>query len=269
MIAGIITLLAAICVVREWSLLPDGRLHLRFFDVGQGDAALIEFPEGGTMLIDGGPDASTLRELGKTMPFMNRHIDIIALSHPNIDHLASLPEVLRRYSVKTLIMSVSGSTMPTMRELGAAAATHGTTVFIASAGQVLPLQHGASLSVLWPPAHPPASFRSDVNDLSLVLVLSYGQHRALFTGDASEKIERVLLRANTDVHAEILKVAHHGSKSATTPAFLGRVHPAVAVISVGKENPYGHPSPEVLRRLVEAHIDVRRTDERGTIDIVW
>lgn len=266
---GILAILVLALSVREWSLLPDGRLHLTFFDVGQGDAALITLPSGNRLVVDGGPDGRLLEHIGRTLPFMNRRVDILVLSHPNLDHIASLPEVLRRYRVGTVLLSISGGTLPTMGEFRSVATSRNVELTLLHAGQVIALPDGVSMTVLWPPAHPATTFTKDVNDLCLVFSLEYRGHRALFTGDISERVESVLVRAKTDLQAELLKVAHHGSISASSDLFLRQVQPTTAVVSAGAGNAYGHPRDEVLQRLTALGTRILRTDVGGTQEVIW
>ncbi len=265
----IVILACAFLGARELSLRPDGKTHVVFFDVGQGDSALITTPSGKRVLIDGGPDWATLERLGKYMPFFDRSIDMVMLSHPNADHLMSLPEVLRRYDVKAL------ATAGTRYDMGRYAATlsgaelAGVRSLVLHAGQRIALGSGADLTVLWPPATMPKGMNKDVNNESLVVRLESNGKRALFTGDMESIVEKTLVQARADVRADILKVAHHGSTSSSILEFLRLVDPDLAVISAGKGNPFGHPRSEILERLNDLGVEVRRTDLEGDIEVVW
>lgn len=258
----------AMLMLREWSLQPDGRLHLRFLDVGQGDSALLTTPSGKTMLIDGGPDWSTLEEIGKYLPFFDRHIDLLQLSHPNLDHLLSFPEILKRYDVGGILLAGTPNPLPRYNALFALAETNHVPVIMVSAGKTIDLGDGVSIRILWPPSTMPKGFPKNDNNTSVVFMLEYNDHRALFTGDEEHQVEETLVRSHADLKADILKVAHHGSRTSSTDAFLRAVHPSLAIISVG-ENSYGHPRKEVLDALAKIGAEVRRTDEVGTIEIVW
>lgn len=253
---------------REFAYRVDGKTHAAFFDVGQGDSALMTFPDGTRMLVDGGPDWSTLEHLGKTLPFFDRTIDIVVLSHPNADHMMSLPEVLRRYHVRTLL------TAGTIFSSGRYAATlsgavlAGTTLLTLSAGDHIDLAD-ATIRVVWPPKNRPPSMSKNENNDSLTLMVETPEKRILFTGDLESIVERTLVQAHADIHADILKVPHHGSKSSSSTGFLLAVQPAVAVVSVGKDNQYGHPAADVIQRLKALGIAIRRTDQEGTVEIMW
>lgn len=254
--------------IREWTLLPDGNMHLRFLSVGQGDSAMISTPEGKTIVIDGGPDWSTLEELGKHLPFFSRRIDLLVLSHPNLDHLLSFPEILRRYKVGGILMSGVEDALPRYGEIFALAEQNGIPIIAVSAGQSIEVEDNVTMAILWPPKTMPKGFTKNDNDASVVVMLKYKDQRALFTGDIEKPAEETLVRAHADLKADILKVAHHGSKTSNADAFLRAVSPSLAVISVGK-NSYGHPRPEILERLKSMGVETHRTDLEGTIEVSW
>ena len=266
----ILVLILIVCgtAFREWTFGADGDLHIRFLAVGQGDSTLITAPKGTTVLIDGGPDWSTLESLGQHLPFLKRKVDLLVLSHPNLDHLLSCPEVLKRYSVGGIVMSGAENSLPRYRKIFDLAAKHSIPIITVSAGQSIEVEEGVRMDILWPPKKMPKGFTKNENDASVVLMLRYGERRALFTGDIEKPTEETLVRADADLKADILKVAHHGSRTSSTEPFLRAVRPSLAVISVG-ENSYGHPREEVINRLLRMNIDVRRTDREGTIEVIW
>ena len=253
--------------VREWRLQPDGRTHVRFLSVGQGDASLITLSDGTTVLVDGGPDFRTLEDLGKFLPFFRRSIDILILSHPNTDHLASFPEILRRYRIREVILSGTEYPLPRYQELLALARAQHVPLRRVVAGNRLVFS-GGIIEVLWPPAHLPSALVQDINNASVVFGFVAGERRILFTGDIGNDVENVLGAARANLRADILKVAHHGSRYASSTGFLLAVQPSLAVISVG-ENSYGHPHPDTLRRLADLKIPLQRTDMSGTVDVAW
>lgn len=223
--------------------LPDKQLHLVFCDVGQGDAILISYLQT-QVLIDGGPDNKILGCLSKNMPFWDRQIEMVILTHPEEDHAGGLINVFERYGVRYFVSNGLGKS---------------STVLVKAGDQI---KIGSlHFLVLWPPKD--YEINKELNDSSVVLKLSFGHSQALFTGDISEKIEQQL-----DLEEiEILKVAHHGSKFSTSEEFLDKIKPKLAVISVGKNN-FGHPTQEVLERLKQAGVKVLRTDQQGNIEIV-
>jgi competence protein ComEC len=251
---------------------PDGRLHLTVLDIGQGDAILVEAPGGATALIDGGPDPDrTLREVGRALPFHRRQIDVVLLTHPHLDHFGGLGEVLRRYDVR---LFVDGGRSPAAAAhrtlLAAAAAEPGARVLAAVAGQRIRVGE-AELEVLFPAPDDVTGPlpEDDVNNASVVVLLRYGAFEALLTGDAEAPVEALLDQRGQLDPVEILKVGHHGSDSSTTPAFVAATRPAVAVISLGADNSYGHPHRSTLEtlRLIPG-LRVLRTDLDGRVEVV-
>jgi len=269
MTAALVLILAAISL----GSLPDGRLHLTVLDIGQGDAILVETPSGVTVLIDGGPDPElTLRRLGANLPFFERRVDLMVLSHPHQDHVAGLVEVLRRYNVGALLHAGIGfENQAYDRLLADADVEPGMSIGLARSGGVVRLDADTSLEVLYPAEADATSPlpEGDINNGSVVLLLGHGAFDALLTGDAEAPIEEALVRRGLVSQIEVLKVGHHGSASSTTRALLDATRPGVAVISAGADNEYGHPAFETLAALATVPgLTVHRTDLEGDVDIV-
>ncbi|MEQ1849470.1 MAG: ComEC/Rec2 family competence protein [Candidatus Peribacteraceae bacterium] len=261
-------LLVCLLVSREWLLLDDGRLHIRFLSIGQGDATLLTLPSGADVLIDGGMDWATLEKLPKYMSFFDRSIELVILSHDNADHLMALPEIAKRYRVDMFLTSGYGGSAR-YKAILERLRSQGSTILVMNAGDQLTLDDGVTLDVLWPPTKIKASVARGFNNVSLVAALEYQGKRILFTGDIEKVAEETLIRTNTNLRADILKVAHHGSKTSSIDGFLRRVNPTLAVISAGRDNSHGHPHEEVVERYQKHGIEVRRTDEEGDIEIIW
>jgi competence protein ComEC len=239
---------------------------LRMFDVGQGDGILLS--SGGTqILVDGGPDGSILSHLGSAMPFFDRTVDLLVLSHPHMDHLQSFPELLRRYRVKAVLMTGVDYANPRYEEFLTLLADEGARLFVADPTQDLTVGP-FDIDVLWPP---PRSFgvpMKDVNDDSVALRVTVPNGKTiLFTGDMEEGEERKILQAGVDVRADILKVAHHGSRTSSSTGFLLAVRPSLAIASVAKDNSYGLPDEDVTARYAKLGIPLRMTMDEGTIVI--
>ncbi|HPL28708.1 MAG TPA: DNA internalization-related competence protein ComEC/Rec2 [Anaerolineae bacterium] len=249
---------------------PDGRLHVTFLDVGQGDAILVQTPDGRRLLVDGGPDPTVLpAALGKRLAPWQRSLDLVALTHPDEDHLAGLVPVARRYALGLVLDTHLPHDTPTGQAWQTENATRDTPILYPQRGTTLDLGSGVRLQVLHPGDSPLAATRSDSNNNGLVLRLSYGRASFLLTGDLEMEGEQQLLRQeDLALDATVLKVAHHGARTATTLRFLEAVTPQVAVISVGAGNSYGHPTAEVLQRLQAAGAQVLRTDECGDVEVV-
>ena len=261
--AGIALVLVLVLLLSFWSGAPDGRLHVTFLDVGQGDAILIESPSGRRVLVDGGPSPSLLMShLGRRMPFWDRSLDLVMLSHPHEDHIAGLIPVLERYRVDAVVFREVGCVTPTCVEWDRLLAEKGIPVYSGEAGLVIEVEEGLTLEVL----HPGVRILVDAcfNDNSVVARLTYGAVSVLLTGDIEVYAESVLLAEGFHLASTVLKVPHHGSCTSTTPAFLDAVSPDLAVISVGADNDLGHPCLRVIEQLEAAGTTVYRTDTHGT-----
>ncbi len=252
-----------------WALSqPDGKLHVTFFDVGQGDATFIQTPSGRQILVDGGAYPTVLHDhLGREIPFWDRDIDLLIATHPDADHVAGLPGVFNRYAVDQLIANSRTAATDVYRALLTTAADHGTPIHQAIAGEVIAIDDDLILEVLNPPAGAPDSGEQHDNDNSVVLRLVYGNFSLLLTGDAGEVAEGNMLRNGQNLSSVVYKAGHHGAKSSNTAPFLEAVRPGYIVVSTGEGNRYGHPSPELLDRAVNMGAAVLRTDELGTIEV--
>jgi competence protein ComEC len=239
--------------------------------VGQGDAILIQTPNGQNILIDGGPDPQKINlELSKKLPFWDRTVDLVVCTQPQADHIAGLVDVLQRYKVKQVLEPGVSYNSSIYQEWLRLVEDKGIEYNIARAGQEIDLGNGIKLEVLNPPATLFKGTSADVDNNGAVLRLSWGEVSFLFTADIREEAEFELIGQRASLKSTVLKVAHHGSKTSTTSQFLATVDPEVAVISVGEDNPFGHPSPEVTERLTDrlGEDNVYRTDEDGTIEFI-
>jgi len=248
---------------------PDNRLHVFFLDVGQGDAILIQKGHQ-QILIDGGPDPEKIcLELGDKLPFWDRTIEMVILTHPDVDHITGLVEVLQRYEVKQVLTSGQECDSSVCMEWRRLIEEKDIEHTIARAGQRIALSGEVSLEVLHPQRTLLQATASDVNNNSVVLRLVFHDFSLLLPGDVFEEAEQHLLDQRSSLRSTALKVAHHGSDTSSCPEFLAGVEPQLAVISVGEGNPFGHPSPEVVERLVEmvGEDNVYLTSEQGTIEL--
>ncbi|MDD5702673.1 MAG: DNA internalization-related competence protein ComEC/Rec2, partial [Dehalococcoidales bacterium] len=246
--------------------MPDRDLHVSFFDVGQGDSILIRCGNQ-SILIDGGPGPQAVcLGLSEKMPFWDRNIDLMILTHPHQDHLNGLIEVLRRYRVDRVLSPGLDANTPEYREWLYLIESKNIAHTTASAGQYVELGNGGVLEVLGPPEAVSENAEIDIDDAGLVLRLSLDKVSFLFTADTGHEAEANLIRQRADLSCTVLKVAHHGSTTSTSSAFLSVVQPQIAVISVGRDNSYGHPDIQVLQNLKES--TVYRTDESGGIEFI-
>jgi competence protein ComEC len=246
--------------------LPDEKLHVTFLDVGQGDAIFIESPGGVQILVDGGPGGSALlSELGRQMPFWDRTLDLVVLTHPDTDHLTGLIPALERYEVRAIMFREQPTPYDLADAWETALAEEGATRIRGEAGTRLELSDGVALEVLHPGPVAVEDGENNPNNDSIVMRVTYEDVAFLLPGDIEADVEQELARAGAYLRSTVLKVPHHGSKTSSSAAFLDAVQPQVAVISVGAGNRFGHPSNEVLERLKGTL--VYRTDENGTVAV--
>jgi competence protein ComEC len=260
----------AIVLILVWIAVldqPDGRLHVVFFDVGQGDAIFVQSPAGQQILVDGGPDPTILlARLGEQMPFWDRSLDLVVLTHPDDDHLTGLVPVLERYRVGQVFDVGHACNSPTCAKWQELLAGKGIPVLDSRAGTHVVLDGGVELTVLHPGHKLVEGTEADSNNNSIVIRLIMGEFSALMPGDVEAVVERKLLHSGQQLVSTLLKVPHHGSDTSSTPAFLEAVSPQLAVVSVGQDNRFGHPSSEVLARL--RPYTVLRTDEQGNVEVI-
>jgi competence protein ComEC len=238
-----------------------------FLDVGQGDAALIRTVAGKTILIDAGSN-----DCGSDTLLANRgviRIDDLILSHPHEDHYGNMRRILERFPVQRVLFNrtaCSGAIDPDFRRLlSCITDSLGLDTMILSAGKVIQEDSVSSILCLWPDTAPLSPDIDDtVNALSLVLQVRLGAASLLFTGDINFNVEKRVVEFPC-LGSAILKVAHHGSKNATSHAFLAAISPLISIVSVGANNDYGHPEEELLARLNFSGGRVFRTDKNGTV----
>jgi competence protein ComEC len=252
---------------------PAGVARVTVLDVGQGDAILVEGSRGGRLLIDGGPDPGRLLVvLDQRIPPWDRRIDGVILTHPHEDHVAGLARLLDRYQVRRVFE-------PGMRGPGPGYAAWLSRLAVTGAPIRLGLAAGDRLAVddidlrvLWPiRGHvplKPSDGGTGINNVSVVLLGAVGDYRFLLAGDVEQAIDQSLL-ADHLPRLDFLKVAHHGSKTATTQAFVDAIRPRIAVASAGTGNPYGHPARSTLERLAAAGARVFRTDVDGSVAVTF
>jgi competence protein ComEC len=252
---------------------PDGSVHVVVLDVGQGDSILLEGDRGGRILIDGGPDPNLIAaDLDRYIPTWDRRLDAVVLTHPHDDHVAGLVAVVERYRIGRAFESGWPGETPAYRAWRSALAAKGLPAERLSTGQEIRLDD-ATLQVLWPddgrtrPGNldPAATDNRKTNDASIVLLGDFEGRRFLLTGDVEEDVDPILVERGLPT-VDMLKVAHHGSATASSDALLATVQPAVAVVSVGARNTYGHPNAATMARLRAHSSRVARTDQEGTVE---
>ncbi len=267
LLAGIALCLAAVFLFWQYYL-PVKNLEVDFLDVGQGDAILIKTPGGQNVLIDGGPDKTVLKRLGENLPWWDKRIDLMVLTHPHDDHVTGLVDVLKRYGVEKILYTGVSHNAPNYLTWLKLVRDKKAPLTIIDKEQTINLGAGASLEILFPDESFLNKTADDLNQSSMVLKLVYGQNKFLLTGDAGELVEKKLISASADLSADVLKVGHHGSQYSSSEEFLEKVGPKMTVIEVGKDNQFGHPNLRIIKRLERLGAKIYRTDERGTVRMV-
>lgn len=284
----IICLGFAVQIARQW---PDENLHIIICDVGQGDAFLLKY-KSWQMLIDAGPNDQVLSCLNEHLPFWDKQLEVVLVTHMHDDHIGGLAKIFTNYQVTNLYLADAseaeefknllkvirdGYNSMTMLKTGVL----GRKITFSPVGELLILAPNDSLlpslnthfsqfseTMLSDAAMTKMIGNEDENERSIVLLLKYLDFDILFMGDAVQKNELALIEQGLINKVEVLKVGHHGSKTSSSQPFLTNTQPEISVISSGLNNKFGHPSPEVLQALQEIHSQILRTDELGTIHLV-
>ncbi len=261
-----ILLIAAILIWIAAFQEKDENLKVVFCDIGQGDAAFIRFPNQDELLIDGGPDNSVLDCVGRNMPFYDRKIRSIMITHPDADHITGILEVLRRYEIEEVYLTGVNHKNLVYDKILSEIKKQNIKTINPRAGNVY--KYGeVKLKILYPTENYQNQEVTNTNNTSIVAKLSSGSVDYLFTGDITESKSKEILAQNSSLlPSEILKVPHHGSKD-FSKEFIEKVNPEISIISVGKKNRYGHPSKEILEMLRKIRSKTYRTDEIGEVVI--
>lgn len=281
-LAGLLLCAAVIATHPFGPQFTAGALEVTALDVGQGDSILVVSPRGKTMLIDGGGAFGGFRQQehyagpdpgeDAVSPYLwsrgFQRLDVVALTHAHQDHMGGLTAILENFRVGSFWIGreVAARGQAALEEV----ARHHNIPIAHEIRGVSFDWDGVHGDVLWPEIDPGEAAPTAKNNDSIVVRLAYGKRAILLPGDAEKQVEgQILAESPGDVlRADVLKVGHHGSKNSTTPEFLGRVRPQVALISSGEDNPYGHPSPELLERLIETGVRILRTDQNGAIHVL-
>jgi len=242
-------------------------LEVDFLSVGQGDSAFIQTSENHQILIDGGPTSAVLQKLAERMPFWDKTLDLVVLTHPESDHMQGLLYVLQRYKADYILWSGIKKTSSEYKEWVSVLEKQkqmGAKILIAQSDQEI-----KAGKILIDTIYPFKSLegqeiKNTSNDSCVVSRLVFGKNSFLFSGDIDAKAEKEITKSNEVVQSTVLKVAHHGSKYSTSALFLENINPAAAIIEVGK-NSYGHPTAETLQRLENSGIKIFRTDRDGDV----
>jgi len=268
-IGGVLVLAVSTAFVWYAVFIYQARANPRmtFFDVGQGDAIFLEMPNGNQVLVDGGPGDRVLARLGRAMPFWDRSIDILILTHPHLDHVEGLIDVLERYRVGMIVTSGAGYKTPEAQEWQKIIREKNIPLHIARAGERFNLGGGGVLDIFLPFADFSGSAPKEIHDAMVAAKFSFGKNSVLLMGDAEREFEYKLVFFGFPVDSDILKIGHHGSRTSSAEEFVRAVSPIVSVIEVGKKNRYGHPHEETIGTLGRFGGRILRTDESGDIRV--
>ena len=250
--------------VAVWQRRPSDLLHVYFLDVGQGDSIFIDSPTHHRILVDGGPNSKVLTELGKILPFGDRRIDVVVESHPDSDHAGGLIDVMKQYKVGVFLESGVKSPNKVHLILENEIKNKNIPNILVRRGMVIDLGDGTKLQILFPNQD---VTNWETNDASIVSKLVYKDKSFLLTGDSPKKEEYILLALDKNIlKSDVLKVGHHGSRNSSSFPYIEAISPEYAVISAGKDNPYGHPHKEVLDILNKIKAKILSTIDLGTIE---
>lgn len=247
--------------VNNNTIIETDELRIHFIDVGQADCILVELPTDEVILIDAGNRDDSQVIINYLEQVGINDIEYFILTHPHEDHIGSAPEVLDYYDVERVYMPDVSQDSQIYRDTISSIENGETELIKAKAGTSIINSDDISFYVL----APNSMWYSETNEYSLVTKLTYKDTSFLFTGDAEGVSEKEIIDAGYDIDSDLLKVGHHGGKTSTSQEFLSKVSPMYAVISVGRDNPYGHPNSQVLKRLNNSGAQIFRTDEMGSI----
>ncbi len=248
-----------------FDLSPKEYLRVSYLNVGQGDATLIQTPQGGKILIDGGRDRTVLSELGKQLPILVKKIDIVIATHDDSDHITGLIDVLQRYDVEVLLISIGENQNTLNQKLIHTAKKRNVKIVQIEKPTIVGSSDGVIMKILFPVKNMDGA---NSNDASIVTQFVYGKNRFLGTGDLPLSGEIFLAKSyGEDLKSDVLKLGHHGSDTSTHPKFLELVRPLVAIVSAGKNNSFGHPHRAVVELVEKFGIKIYRTDRDKTITL--
>lgn len=251
---------------QAWSV--SDQLTVKFLDIGQGDSILIQTPHGRTVLVDGGPGSALLERLNEETSFWMKEIDLVVSTHPDLDHVEGLVDIVERYDVGLVLITGMLTDTALSKAFSATLERENIAVAIAAPEQDWELDDGVFLDILAPTESVAGKVLKKTNDEGIVAKLVYGETSLLLTADIEKIGEDRLLRTDNDLRAQLLKVGHHGSRTSSTLPFLEAVSAREAVMINGKENSYGHPHLQTVLSLDEKGIDWISTKDVGTVTMV-
>jgi beta-lactamase superfamily II metal-dependent hydrolase len=236
-------------------------LEVNFIDVGQADSIFIKFPEGKTMLIDAGNNDDGDKIISFIKKQCVKKLDVVVGTHPHEDHIGAMDDIINTFNIGKIYMPKVTTTTRTFKDVLTSIAAKNLKITTAMGGMTIPVEDDVKVEIL----APNSAHYEDLNNYSAVIKVTYKSTSLLFTGDAEKLSEEEMLKLGFNLRADVLKVGHHGSSSGTSEEFLSAVSPKYAIISVAKNNDYGHPHKETLRRLAAYGVKVYTTADNGNI----
>ena len=261
-IFSLMILLALNLIVWFFILTENKLVEMNFLDVGQGDATLLKFPNSGKFLIDAGPNRSILNQLGDSLGFFDKKIDVLILSHANLDHYGGFFEILEKYQPKVFVYNGADSNSEIFKNLITLIKNRGIIIIVLKSGDKIKIGNN-NMNILSPEDNIVFS-EKNLNDSSLIIKLEVNGFKTLFLGDAGYSF---LNKLKKDWQADVLKISHHGSKNGTNTDLLALIKPQIALIGVGLNNSYHHPADIVMDLLKDFGVKIFRTDQNGNISI--
>lgn len=241
-------------------LVAPEKLRVDFLDIGQGDAILLNLPQGTRILVDAGPDNLLINRLGDALPWWEQKIDYVIISHYHADHILGLIELVEKYKIGQVLSTAHQPDDFLYRVLVAKLKAKNIPLVFVQTGQILNFEQNISMQVI-----SAEHDNKDYNDNSLVVRFDYLHSSVLFTGDLTAEVETKLSKGDLSLQSDLLKVAHHGSRYSSSKEFLDLVRPKFCVISVGDDNDFQHPHPEALTRLSQVQCQIYLTQDFGTL----
>jgi competence protein ComEC len=245
----------------------NNNLEVYFFDSGQADSILIKTPEQKNIIIDFGSEQG-LKELEKIIPWWNKKIDLIIITHPHDDHITGLIPIIKKYQINKIIYTGINYSSNTYNELLQLIDSHNIPLEISSFNKDINLGIKCNLKIIYPIDNMNKKTVDDINDSSIISHLNCKNKTFIFMGDAGINPEEEIMNLGIDLKSDVIKISHHGSITATSQKFLEKVNPKIAIIMVGKDNSFDHPNLRIIKRLERENIKIFRTDKYGTIKII-
>lgn len=260
-----ILFLISLCIYS--ALHTTDKLRVTFFDVGQGDGIFIESPTRRQVMIDAGPNDIILRRLGSEINFFDKDIDVVIATHPDADHITGFINILTKYNIANVVETYFLGTTDTFHILENKIDEEDAERFTAHRGDKIDLGKGVTLTFIYPSVYRDGdAIPKDTNEASIVALLNYKEINFLFTGDLpKEKENEIIMSGLVPRNITVLKVGHHGSKTSSSDAFINYLKPSYSILSVGKDNRYGHPATSTVEILKEYSDNVMSTIDYGSI----